>query len=167
MDEYFKIFWLDTSALVKLFINEPGSKELNSEFNGKPGNIFYSTDYCRYELFNVLKRKLVKDKSISHEEYLRHIFIISTYIKMNKIRIDDKDHNTNIIWQETKVFVEKYGIDYTDAIQFTLLKRGFLNIFKGGESEAILITSDQNMIKAAKAEDMRFWNPEKGSLKDK
>ena len=164
MDEYLKIFWLDTSALAKIFLDEPGSHELRIEFNGQPGHFFYTTDYCKYELFNVLKRKLLHERSIDLESYFRHIFILNTYVKTGQLKIDDTEDKTTTIWTETILLAEKYNFDYTDAIQFILIKRGFLNIFRGGESEAVLVTSDKNMKKAANGENMKNWDPEKGPL---
>lgn len=152
---------------MKILIKERGSSELNAIFNGEPGNIFYTTDYCKYEVFNVLKRKLKAQKSIdaiSLREYFRNIRILSNYVRIGKITIDDADHDSGLIYIKTVALAEKYDLDYIDAIQFVLLQEGALNIFRGGESEAILVTSDGDMIGAAKGEKMPFWNPEDGDF---
>jgi predicted nucleic acid-binding protein len=170
MEEYIRIFWLDTSALVKLFMDERGSKELKAEVSGKDWIFCYTTDYCRYEYFNVLKRKLITEKkrksmterSNALKDYFKYIIILNTLVKTEQIKIDDADHDTTIIWSDTIKLANKYEIDFTDAIQFVLLKTGSISIFKGGKSEAILVTSDAGMIKAAKGESIQFWNPENG-----
>ena len=170
MEKNIRIFWLDTSALVKLFIDERGSKELREEVSGKDWTFIYTIDYCKYEFFNVLKRKLITEKkresitekSNALKDYFKYISILNTYIKNEQIKIDDMDDDTTIIWRDTRILAEKYEIDFTDAIQFALLQTGSLSMFKGGKSEAILVTSDTGMIKAAEGENMPFWNPENG-----
>jgi predicted nucleic acid-binding protein len=163
-EDYLKIFWLDTSALVKIFIDEPGSLELRTIFEGKLGHVFFTTDFCKYEFFNVLKRKLMVDECISLSDYFKHIRVLSNYVRSGKIRIDDSDHETGDMYRRTVRLSTEYKLDWTDAIQFTLLQEGGLNVFKGGKSETILVTSDRPMIKAAKGENARFWNPEEGDF---
>ena len=50
----------------------------------------------------------------------------------------------------------------SDALQLLSVKHGkFYKLTE--ESKTVLITSDQSLAKAAKAEGLRVWNPEKES----
>jgi hypothetical protein len=46
-ENYLKIFWLDTSVLAKIFLNEKGSKEIRTAFSGNPGYLFYTSGVGR------------------------------------------------------------------------------------------------------------------------
>ena len=91
-ENYLKLFWLDTSVLAKIFFNEKGSKEIKKIFNGNPDCQFYTSDYCRCEFINVLKRKLTDIiNPITTEDYFKHIRVLSNYVRIKKLNIDDTD----------------------------------------------------------------------------
>ena len=156
-----RFFWLDTSAIVKIFCDEPGSWEIRKVFNNKPNNIFYTSEFCVYEYYNVLKRKFLKDKVISEDNYLKLVFTLSMNIRLKTIKYIENDENPDVLFLQTKEVIQKYGFDYADAIQFILIRKGLLGSL-AGESQPVLITSDNEMIAAANAENIKYWNPEKG-----
>lgn len=156
-------FWLDTTAIVKIYYDERGSQEIRKVFNNKTSNNFYTTEFCVYEYYNVLKRKFLTDRVIDEDNYLRLIFMLSMDIRLKTIQYNDTQEGPDVLFLQTKEVIQKYGFDYTDAIQFVLIRKGLLGIL-AGESKPILITSDSGMIKAAKSENILFWNPEEGPL---
>jgi len=157
-----RFFWLDTSALIKLIINEKGSKDLEKIFN-HPTYFFYSTEFCVYECYSALKRKLFREKSIDGEKYLRSIFMMMSYVENNQVRFSDIGEDYSVIFNETKQIIEEYSMDFIDAVQFILLSKGLLSKL-AGESRPVLVTSDKNMIKVAKYKNIETWNPEEGEF---
>jgi len=80
--------------------------------------------------------------------------------KPKSIHIDELDIDS----LETFLFAEEsaklYRLDLSDALQLVTVKHGkFCKL--GQKSDTVLITSDQPLAEAAKAEGLRVWNCEK------
>ena len=64
--------------------------------------------------------------------------------------------------------VEKYKLDYSDALQLWSIKRGRLSPFAVEaepnvyESALVLITADKGLASAAESEGIKVWNCEDG-----
>ena len=112
-----------------------------------------------FEALRVLKRK----KEISRKQYFAACSLLILYLQGNRIRIDDEPRIESIeTFLRARKFAENYGLDLSDALQLVSVKFGkFCKLTK--ESKTVLITSDQLLAKAAKAEGLRVWNPEKES----
>jgi predicted nucleic acid-binding protein len=151
--------YLDASAAVKLVISERGSEHLRAYFNTHSG--FHITSFCLFEALGVLKYKMRKGK-ISRKEYFDKCWLLLAYLrgKPKSIHIDGLDIDS----LETFLFAEEsaklYRLDLSDALQLVTVKHGkFCKL--GQKSNTVLITSDQPLAKAAKAEGLRVWNCEK------
>ena len=153
---YFKVSYLDACAAVKLVIPELGSDQLNAYF---ADHSFSVTSFCLFEALGVLKRK----KEISRKQYFGACYLLIAYLQGKRIRIDDEPKIDSIeTFMLARKFAEKHGLDLSDALQLVTVKHGkFCKLDK--ESKTVLITSDQSLAKAAKAEGLRVWNPEKES----
>lgn len=171
MDETFnssnqiKTIWLDTSALAKIYIQEIGSDNLSDILANR--HIWaYSTSYCIHELFGVLKRKAnpnnKKEVPVTLDDYIRYVLLIKSDLN-HKIKISDPDVSDSELYIEVKELIESNNIriDFVDAIQFILIKKGILRLL-AGDSRPILVASDKGIIEAAKRTTIRFWNPEEG-----
>jgi hypothetical protein len=159
-----KVLWLDTSALVKKYLDEPGSDFVRTVL-GENRFWAFTTSYCIYELFGILKRK-ASDKSkekikISVDQYIRCIFLIKSDWKQKVIRIHDPEISDSDLIVEVKGIINDYKLDYVDAIQFILINKGILGKF-AGDSRPVLVSSDGGILKAADHKNIRSWNPEKG-----
>jgi hypothetical protein len=82
-------------------------------------------------------------------------------LQEKRIRIDDEPGIESIeTFLRARKFAENYGLDLSDALQLVSVKYGkFCKLAM--ESKTVLITSDRSLAKAAKAEGLRVWNPEK------
>ena len=156
---YFKPAYLDACAAVKLVIREPGFNQLNNYF---ANNSFSITSFCLFEAFGVLKRKMLK-KEISREHYFFACYMLISYLEGKRSRIDDEPKFDSVeTFMRVQTFAENHGLDVSDALQLLSVKYGkFCKLAK--ESKTVLITSDQSLAKAAKAEGLCVWNPEKES----
>src|SRR5438874_4492592 len=81
--------FLDASAAVKLVVNEVGSDRLRSTFDS--AGSFFITNFCLFEALGVLKRKWIKEKKITRDEYLERCFLLFNYVKDKHLNINDPD----------------------------------------------------------------------------
>ena len=160
-----KVYYLDASALVKLFIDENGSETLRKHV--KKSVNFCATSFCLGEALGVMKRDYFnKPKANNYKKYLqkcRGLMVggLGGKIEVEEMCITKGYHFVKWI-EEAEAFVGKYKIDFVDALQLVTLLRGQYAHFAGG-SKSILITADEGLAKAATGENVRVWD----ILKDK
>lgn len=164
--EAVKVCYLDASALIKLFVDENGSNVLRDYFN-KHAN-FCTTSVCFIEALGVLKGKYFnKTKDEKYTEYFNKCrdLVIRGWggrIEIEEVRITKHDSFDERVKQldffkEAERLVEKYKIDFVDALQLVTILRGKYSFFSKG-SKSILITADKDLAKAAIKENVRVWN---------
>jgi predicted nucleic acid-binding protein len=148
-----KVKYFDTSAIVKYFIDEKGSKNIRNYF-GKNTN-FCCTEMTFYEAMNVLKARLFnKGEKI---KYLNSIVILEAMrwhgeIEIETIRMD----NLRVLKDIEKIAV-KYDIDFGDAVQIYAILEGKYKRLTG-DSKTTLITADEKLEKTAVENKIRVWN---------
>jgi predicted nucleic acid-binding protein len=165
--EAIKIKYLDASALVKLYVNESGSKGLQEFFYSDTN--FYTTWLCLAEAVGCLKSKWVGRQSkndgtrIKTEEYFkatRELIINWRF----RIESDDLELIDPSIPLKVEEMAKKHSLDYSDALQLITIKMGkYSNVaYKSApnvyESALILITGDTGLASAAESEGIRVWN---------
>ncbi|MFI0377351.1 MAG: type II toxin-antitoxin system VapC family toxin [Candidatus Thiodiazotropha sp.] len=146
--------YLDTSALVKIFIDEEGSDVLKKYFNDH--SVFHTTSLCFAETLGVLKAKYSR-KNITEEVYLSASEELCIYAFNDTIQIDDISITEPNAYRKSKQLSKKYGIDLVDCFQIYTLLNGALSVLTG-DSEPIIITADKDLAKAAKKEGLRAWD---------
>ena len=67
----------DTSALVKLYVNEQGSTALRNYFNTQPNK--YTTPFCYFETLTLLKVTYFYRRMLTAEEYHRATFDLTAW----------------------------------------------------------------------------------------
>jgi predicted nucleic acid-binding protein len=160
-----KIKYLDASALVKLYIEENGSKQLQDFFYSNTN--FRTTWLCLAEALGCLKSKWVGRQSkdtatkIETEKYFEATLKLIINWRM-RIEFDDLELVT--VPLKVEEIARKYELDYSDALQLITLKSGIYsklsyesapNVY---ESALVLITGDKNFATAAESEGIRVWN---------
>ena len=146
---------LDTSALIKLVLNEDGSQKLRTYFNDNL--TFWTTSTCFAEALGVLKTKHFYRSEISNKKYLASTDILITHLRQKSISIQDVDLTDYAIYSEIEETSKKHGLDIADAFQLVTLKAGFPSAFDG-ESKTMLITGDKRLAGAARDENLRVWD---------
>jgi len=144
---------LDTSALIKLVINEVGSQELKTYFS--QNSTFWTTSICFGEALGVLKTKYLYRKELSEKKYLNSIEILVSYLNQ-KISIQEVNISDLQIFSQVEDAVKKHTLDFADAIQLVTLRVGYPSVFEG-ESKTVFITGDKKLAEAAKTEKLRVW----------
>jgi predicted nucleic acid-binding protein len=149
-----RIYYLDSSAILKLIIDEPGSDKLFS-FLRKPHNL-KTTAICFAEALGRLKKKYFdKDR----RKYLDTVYVLLAYFREN-IKIDTTNLHDRGAFDEVERIVDEYGkigikVDVSDAFQIYILKNE-LNHSIG--KDTILITADEGLAKAARLEGLEVWD---------
>ena len=146
-------FWLDASAVVKRYVTEPeGTPEMRYFFYTVPPE---RRMICRPvtigEVIYVLGRR-IKDKQ--HFDQQKQLFEteVSQHPQVAKV------YPTNTQMDASLQFIEPYSINSTDAIilQCALDKANELRM---DDHDLILVSSDTNLLKAARSEGLRTFNP--------
>ena len=153
-DNWIKAHYLDASALVMLFLDEPGSDAVRDYFYGEAN--FCTTTLCLAEALGVFKRKwnrsqLTMDGYFSASERL----VVSVWGE--KPKLDDLGLYQPGIHSEVELMAKQHTLDLSDALQLLTIKRGYFSGLSG-PSSSVLITGDAGLETAASAEGIRVWN---------
>lgn len=151
-----KCFFLDASAMVKLFVdeNEPGFEQIRDYFNSLNA-AFFTTNFCYFETLSTLKRKWQRSE-ITQSEYLRHCRLLFAYKEERKIKIKEYPLKDLHDFRKLECMTETHGIDISDALQLLSIKETILSKkFVVEESETTLITADDGLAKAAENEGIK------------
>jgi predicted nucleic acid-binding protein len=148
-----KVKYLDASAIVKLFLDEDGSKAFREYF-------FSHTNYCTtrmtfYEAMSVLKSRLFKNSTKS--KYYQAMEELAIHGWGGKIEIESIELNDMDVFKEVSKLSMAYDLDVADAIQiYSILKGKYRRLIN--ESSSVLITADDKLEYAAKTNGIRVWN---------
>jgi len=152
-----KAHYFDASALVKLIADDPdeipGRKALVEYCAAHRGHR-YTTSYCFTEALSALKLKFLH-KRIAEPVYIKYVHSLIRTVK-NQIRIDEVPILWPLVFTETKRLMKKHKIDFIDCFQIVILRHGTFRHMVSN-SKSILITADQRLAKAARAEDVNVW----------
>lgn len=146
---------LDASALVKLVVEEDGSKNIREYFDAN--SVFWTTSLCFAETLGVLKVKHFYRNEISKEKYLTASEEIVAHLRNGSISVEEVDIMDILTFNKVEKISKLYSIDLADAFQIVTLKKGFSSSL-AGDSKTILITGDSDLAEAARQEGLRVWN---------
>ena len=148
--------YLDASAIVKLLVEEDGSLALRNYVEQHA--VFCTTSICFAETLGVLKSKFLRVKSFDQEQYLSACEDLMGLLRDENLVIDDVGISTRVVFDEVEDLTKKHAkVDISDTYQLVTLKRGKFSKYSG-ESSPILITADERLADAARAEGMRVWD---------
>lgn len=150
--------YLDTSSIIKLFLNEPKCEIIREYFNKQ--TTFYTTSLCFAETLGKLKDMRFNRKPpnrISEVQYLNVCNELMAHITSGAIGIDEIAINNREVFKEVENIVQKHSLDVSDAFQIYTLKKGYFSRLRG-ESSPLLITADGELAIAARKEGLKAWN---------
>ena len=156
-----KIKYLDTSVIVKLYLDEDGSLNFRDFFNNHTN--FSTTLMTFYESMSVLKSRLFNNKSKG--QYYRAVDHLQIHGWGGKIEIEAIDLNSREIFREISEISVEHNLDIADAIQiYAILKGKYSGLCQG--SGSVLITADEKQELAATEKGIRVWNCRKTAKPD-
>ncbi len=152
---YGTIYFLDASALVKLVLLEEGSGVLKS-FVERAGP-FYTTSLCFGEALGVIKsRRFRRHPEIDQAAYIRATHYLRSQLVSGIFKIQEADLIDNAVFFQAADLSDKYGIDLSDALQI-------LTVARSHTVGATLITADEGLARAARAEGHTVWDCQRES----
>jgi len=158
---FIRIAYLDASALVALFVEEPFTARLRSGLA--------STDqrrtnmYCIVEALGVLKRKR-NDDLLSVQQYADITYEMLAYVRGPTIDIERVSLTELDVFAQAEQYVTRHGLDFIDALQLFILLFGSGECFRGSRSEAFLVTLDKGLADAVRKEGGIAWFVRKEEL---
>jgi len=159
-----RVLWLDTCTVAKIYIHEDGSENMRAVLANNSIWLF-TADYCIHELYGILKRKAMKEKTdadyISLEEYVRIIFILNCHIYGKNIKVSNAKFTDAELFVEIQQIMREHDLDFVDAIQFVLIAKGMLGNL-AGKSRPVLVSTDNGILKTAAQRGIPTWNPLSG-----
>lgn len=142
------IFFFDTSALIKNYIEEAGSNMVSSILN--EADEIYISEICLIECISTVRR-IYKENDISKEEYFRIKKEIKTDMQyFQKIHISD-------IVEIAEELVDKYQLKSLDSIQL-----GSMLFLKTQIDK--FVCCDSKLLSAAQKESIATINPVKATV---
>jgi predicted nucleic acid-binding protein len=130
----------DASALVKLYVDEPGSDILRSYWKTQATR--YTTPFCFYETLGALKRHRLRD-TLTKDAYLRSATDLVAWFRASHSRINDLDFTDIEVFRDAKELATDTDLDLSDAFQLLSLQAGY---FAGlvGDSTTLPVTADKS-----------------------
>ncbi len=147
--------FFDTSALIKLFVDEDGSEIVRGFEAVEPTK--YTTDFCFYEALTLLKVKHLYRKEISKDQYNQAVLKLVAWHYHASINFPDVRLVDPATFNEVQRIMHTYNLDASDSLQIISVKHGFFSTMID-ESKTILVTADKNLASAARTEGLRVWD---------
>ena len=145
----------DASALIRVFIDEPGHEVVRPYFQGESTK--YTTPFCFYEALNGLKSKWIHRKEIDKDAYLKAALALTAWYGASSRHIDDLKFEDHTAFAQAKDIVSRTGLDFSDAFQIVSVKFGYFSHL-GPNSKTILVTCDRPLAAVARAEGLKVWS---------
>ncbi len=150
-----RFHYLDTSAILKLFVSEDRSEIIRDYFNNETN--FHTTSLCFAETLGMLKVKYFNRHEMEPDTYFDTCKYYMATVAGGGITVDEISITDRKTYSDVDTIAEKYSLDIADAFQIVTLKEG-LNSQLIGDSKPILITADSGLAKAARNENLRVWD---------
>ena len=159
-----RIHYLDASAAVKLYVSECGSDALRSYFEKE--SHFLMTSLCFSETIGVLKVKYLYREELAEEDYFSACDELLAHAAGGSIEIENVHDLDRSMFIQVERLAKQYNagkpkdkkLDIADVFQIVSIKQNCFSSLRQTESEPILITGDEALAAAARAEGLRVWN---------
>lgn len=150
----------DASALVKRYVDEPGSDALRAYWTMQKTR--YTMPFCLYETLGVLKRHKLKDR-LTKEAYLKSATDLVVWFRASRSRIRDLDFTDREVFHDARELATDTDLELSDAFQLLSLQAGY---FAGlvGESKTLLVTADEPLAKEARKRGLPVWDCQRESM---
>lgn len=150
--------YLDTSALMKLFVDEKGSDAIRSYFSAPIP--FFTSSLCFGEVLGCFKREAKKSHGkIRDDTYYHFCSDFMTRISQGLIRVEDAGITDWSIFSEVRGLAEANSLDIADAFLIVCLERGLFSKLPGS-IKPLFITADRDLAKVARGRGLNVWNCE-------
>lgn len=144
------VYYLDTSALVKLYVREPGSEQMLRLANASGGNTLAVLGLSRVEFRSAVRRRQragdvtedIAGQLIARMEgHLRSIYLVQPL--------------TELVVEEATALVDRHALRAYDAVQLA----GYVLLRASLGERATFVCSGRQLVKAAEDEGMPVLDP--------
>ena len=147
-------YFLDSSALVKRYVAEPGSSRLIALVDPMAGNRIYLAHTTVVEVSAAIARRVREGSlSIPLAQALRGKFFLDVAARFELIYLDDQVVNRGVS------LTERHPLRAADAIQLAAALTVNGDRMAHSLSNVVFICSDQSLLKAAVAEGLATEDP--------
>jgi predicted nucleic acid-binding protein len=143
-------YFLDTSALVKLYVQEPGTDRLLPLVSAQPENRFAVLAISVVELRSAIRRRQ-RAGDIDADAALAVLETVQSHMQTRFIRQAINDSVIDIALE----MIDRYALRAYDAIQLA----GCLSLCAITTEAFTFVCSDQRLVEAARSEQLRVLNP--------
>jgi predicted nucleic acid-binding protein len=143
---------LDASALVKYYIDEPGSAALRAHLRDQPN--WYTTPFCLYAALGILnaKAKVRRADRITEEQYHSAGLSMLADFEFRSKHVPDPDFVSSKVFFKVQSLCRAHPkIDFSDAFLILCVNNGYYS-HAIGDSKTVLITADKHLAKSAQQE---------------
>ena len=146
--------YFDASALVKRYVDEPGSEALRGYWASQATRC--TTPFCLYETLGVLKRYKIRG-TLSKDAYLRAATDLVCWFRASTSRRDDIEFTDHEVFRDARKVAEDHDLDLSDAFQLLSLEAGYFASLIG-DSATLLVTADEALAAAARKRKLPVWD---------
>ena len=147
-------YFFDASALVKLVLQEPGSRKA-SQLKHDARRV-YTSWILVAEALGVLKRLWLR-KQIDDRGYTKAVYVLLRFLRLGSIEpvdIEIRNGHPKLVTHEADLIDMKTrhpNLDAADMFQLVVIRDSWLKYY-AGQSATKLVTADKNLEVAAKSE---------------
>jgi uncharacterized protein len=144
------LHFLDTSALVKLYVQEPGTDQLLQLISDRPENRFAVSAVAVVEIRSAIRRRQ-RAGDIESEVATAILRNVQSHMETRFIR---QPVNDTVI-DGAMEMIDRYGLRAYDAIQLAAC----LMLCAVAAESYTFVCSDQRLLEAARSEQLRVFDP--------
>jgi predicted nucleic acid-binding protein len=143
-------YFLDTSALVKLYVQESGTDRLLPLVSAQPENRFAVLTISIVEIRSAIRRRQ-RAGDIDADAAAEILESVQTHMETRFLR---QAVNDSVIDAALEM-IDRYALRAYDAVQLA----GCLAICAIADEAFTFVCSDQRLVEAARSEQLRVFNP--------
>jgi predicted nucleic acid-binding protein len=145
-------YYLDASALVRLFVDEPGAKDVREYFNTTPNACVTLISF--FEALGVLKRKW--QCKWDEPDYHEAVECLLQMIYGGKPEVDNTALADPPTFRSVSQIAEQHNLDFADAFQlFAILNGKYAPLTSGSKTR--FVSADRGLVRAARSQGIPTW----------
>ncbi len=146
------LYFLESSALAKLFVAEVGSDRLVALIEPLPAAQKLVSSLGPVEVHSAIRRR-ERSGEVTHDNASEALAILAT----ESASMTEQTVNTPVI-EAAKQMLDRHALRSLDAIQ---LASAWVARAVSGITDVVFVASDYVLLSAAQAEGFQIWDPEK------
>jgi hypothetical protein len=144
------VYYLDTSALVKLYVREPGTEQMLQLAGRASGNTLAILSLARVEFRSALRRR-ERAGDVPHQAVDKALARVEGHLQ-NRYLVQPV---TDAVIEQAMALLDRHPLRAYDAVQLA----GCLSLQSRVEQGPSFVCTDQDLLAAASKEGLSIFNP--------